>query len=184
MDYETVIINSQPYFVYADVEDGDLYMAAAIQGTDWLAATADTKARALVTATRLMDRQNWLGKQVDPAQSLQWPRSNTGIANYDGTSIPLPLQYACIELALMLIDGSDVQNNQSMAERNRSIRAGSVEIVNFRTPGTEVNTRFPQIVQELLGPYLASIFSPGAKVTGTDRETQFHRHDFGFNKGL
>jgi len=76
-------------------------------------------------------------------------------------------------LALALMDGSDVQNFSTTAERIRSMSAGSVSITNYR--GVDIATRFPQIVQELLRGYLGSGSGTGgaAKVYGVDGETTF-----------
>jgi hypothetical protein len=80
---------------------------------------------------------------------------------------------ASIELALALLDGSTVQDRQTNAERIKAMTAGSVSITNFR--GVDDPTRFPQIVQELLAPYLGGSSSTlGVAVAeGVDTETVF-----------
>src|SRR5262249_45356748 len=131
------------FTVYADVDTADVYMDGAFHGSAWRASDDDTKARALVDATRLLDRQQWKAGYDTYALRLATPN----IVN------------ASIEIALDLINGSDLQDAPIQVETNRSLRAGSVEIVNFRAPyavnGIDVPRRFPQIVQELLAPYLA-----------------------------
>lgn len=57
-----VTIASVDYEVYADVATADAYLAADLRlNAIWSAATADDKARAMVTATRLLNRQSWQG---------------------------------------------------------------------------------------------------------------------------
>jgi hypothetical protein len=60
---------------YADVADGDAYFEGHLYGTAWTAATATTKAAALVMATRLVDSQfQFNGFRAHETQALQWPR--------------------------------------------------------------------------------------------------------------
>lgn len=153
---DTVTIGSATYDVYADVSVADMYLDAAIHAETWWTLDTDTKARALVTATRTLDRQTWL--EDYSTQALREDIDN--IIN------------ASIELALSLAEGSDVQNQQTTAERVKRLQAGSVSIENFR--GIDNPTRFPQIVQELLRGYLGSDGSNLVGVAeGTDGETIF-----------
>lgn len=177
MTIPVVTINSQNYDVYGDVPAADAYLDAASHATSWQAETDQTtKARLLVTATRMLDRQLWKGDKADAAQPLAWPRLNTGITPdpiVDGNGIPVDIINASFELALALMDGSEVQNQQTTRERFRSISAGSVSITNFRGID-DFPTRFPQIVQELLRNYLAGDGSTiMAKATGVDEDTTF-----------
>ena len=48
------------------VEDDDV--------TAWASATTDQKNRALVTATKRIDRERFLGARATDTQALQWPR--------------------------------------------------------------------------------------------------------------
>jgi hypothetical protein len=60
---------------YADVVDGDAYFEAHLYASAWTAATAATKAAALVMATRLVDSQyQFHGYRAHDTQALQWPR--------------------------------------------------------------------------------------------------------------
>jgi hypothetical protein len=113
-----------------------------------------------------LDRQTW----NDAYNTVALRAVETNIIN------------ASIELALAIMDGSEVQNQQTTAERLRTISAGSVSITNFR--GIDNPTRFPQIVQELLSGYLggSGVFF-GATATGVAEETIFPI-DLGFNGGL
>jgi hypothetical protein len=167
-----VLIDSQPYTTYADVETADEYLAAAIHATNWATASEDTKAKALVSATRLLNRQKWVGTKADADQELASPR--TGVDGVEDDEIPQAVIDASIELALALVDGSDVQTVASQEQAVRSIRAGSVAIDYFRSTALYVG-RFPQIVQELIGVYLSgsgALF--GAPLAfGTDAENPF-----------
>lgn len=135
---EAVLIGSQPYVSYATVEQGDAYFAAALHAANWVAASELSKAQALVTATRVLDRQSW-GEAYD----TQEERSSVE-----------DIQNACLEMALALLDGSDLQSESTTAQKLSSIKAGSVSLTYFR--GAEgIARRFPLTVDEYLRPYLA-----------------------------
>ena len=54
----------------------EAYAAAWLYGDEWTAANADTRAQAVVSATRTLDAEfEWRGKPVrDGTQALGWPR--------------------------------------------------------------------------------------------------------------
>lgn len=185
-------VGSETYNVYADIDTADTYMTAALHGASWRAATIATKGMSLVTSTRVFDRQIWKGEKLDPDQPLQFPRTNMGIDGLDDSAgvTPDAITAGSIELALALIDGSEAQDNQTTAERIRSLTAGSVSISNFRGTdsflGSGGGTRFPLIVQELVGPYLEGGSSNStigrARAFGVDNCTRFPGR-YGFTDG-
>jgi len=60
---------------YADVVDGDAYHDGHLYASAWTGATSDSKAAALVMATRLIDSQyQFGGLKANSGQALQWPR--------------------------------------------------------------------------------------------------------------
>lgn len=135
---EVVTIDSQAFDSYASLAQAETYLAAAVHaGTSWTGATDDSKGKALVTATRILDRQRW-------AAAYDTQAEREGVQ---------AIQEACIEMALALLDGSDLQTEQTTAQKLQSIKAGSVALSYFR--GAEGRPhRFPTIVQELLRDYL------------------------------
>lgn len=176
--------SSQPFAVYADVADADLYLSAALHAANWRAATDETKAMALVTATRILDRQRWKGDKTDDDQPLSWPRKSTGLAGVEDDVIPQAIIDASIEIASALVDGTDIQNEQNTSQKIQSLRAGSVALTFFRGAEGTAN-RFPLIVQELLSLYLigGSGSFGGVITSGTDGES-VTRNDFGLNHGV
>jgi hypothetical protein len=61
---------------YASVADGDAYFDGHLYASAWTAATAATKAAALVMATRLIDSEfQFSGSRSSASQALQWPRA-------------------------------------------------------------------------------------------------------------
>ena len=62
---------------YADVTDADAYHEGHLYATAWTGASADTKAAALVMATRLIDAHfQFGGVKAHATQALQWPRED------------------------------------------------------------------------------------------------------------
>jgi len=61
---------------YAEVADGDAYHDGHLYATAWTAALTETKAAALVFATRLIDAEyHFKGAKATTTQALQWPRA-------------------------------------------------------------------------------------------------------------
>jgi hypothetical protein len=185
-----VVELEEAYPVYADVEMADLYLDGAFHADSWRSLNEETKGRALVTAVRTLDRQVWLGQKTDEANALDWPRKNTGVVGVVDEEIPIDIVNATIELALSISQGSNVQNYQSTEGNIQNLRAGSASITYFRggsNGGTP--TRFPQIVWELVEPYLSGGAAAGmaglaaSQSTGTSKETITGK-DYGFDQGL
>lgn len=163
MSYATVEIEGRLYPVYADLDAADAYLNAATQADTWRGLDDTAKSRALVTATRTLDRQKWKGTMSDPNQLLAWPRDNVNCPNAEDGVIPENIITASIEMASALVDGSDLQNTANQSQKIQTLRAGSVSITWFR--GAEgFPQRFPQIITELLSCLLAG--SDGAGLAG------------------
>lgn len=179
-----VMIGSKFYDVYADEADADNYLDAAFHADAWRSETNDdVKRRALVTATRLLDRQSWLGEKTVDDQPLEWPRAETGVDGVGASDVPQAIVDATIELALALVDGSDVQDVQNTSQKLQSIKAGSVSLTYFR--GAEGKAvRFPQIVQELVRDLLAGSQKVGRSTSSGTGGSTTTDDDFGFNEGL
>ncbi len=182
----TITIAGNDYPAYQTVDEISIYAAAAVgdAATAWNEADLTTQAPAAVSASRLIDRQQWQGEKTDPDQIPAFPR--TGLYYPDGTAVPsdvVPEQVldANSELAMDLLSGSTVQTDPSTQQQTRRLKAGSVEIEYFNIPGT--GTRFPQTVMELIGFWLGGMAGAiGSEATGTDACAA--RNDFGFVRGI
>lgn len=163
-----VDVGSETHTTYADVDAADEYLSGSLHaGTTWDDASEANKGKALVTATRILDRQRWKSGYETFAARL----AVTGIVN------------ASIEMALALLDGADFQSEQSTAQKLTSIRAGSVSLT--YALGTEGPPhRFPLIVHELLRDYLAgadlTIAPVATGVSGTSVTGDRFGHTSGF----
>ena len=167
---------------YGEADAADEYFSLA-QNNTWLGYAASAREGFLVRATRLLDRQEWVGSKTSSSQALKWPRSETNIDGVEDSVIPTDIQNACYELAAAIADGSEVENEQNNAQKIQSLKAGSVALTYFR--GAEgVSTRFPQIVHELVGKYLSGSSPTLVGVsTGTDGSS-VTEDTFGLSRGV
>lgn len=184
-----VVINSQPYDSYATLDYANLYLQANFLASAWFDLTPDQRSSALVTATRLMDRQCWLGDPTGlSGQLLKWPRMNTGIVGVDDNVIPQDIIDGCVEMAFAITDGNDAVNSQVPGvQKIRGLGAGSVRIDYFRLAegaAAQLN-RFPVPVQELVGKYMcgAGAGLDLVNATGTDGQS-VTQDDLGFDEGI
>lgn len=184
--YNTVQIGGNDYPVYADIATATLYLQADPSSTAFFALDAEQQAQYLVAATRVLDRQAWLGEKTDPDQDLQWPRKNTGVPGVEDDVIPLDIIDAACELTNAMVNGYDAANQQSTETgAQKRLKAGSVEIEYFLNT-TDFALRFPLPVTELIGKYLGSAASPaidGSAAYGTCKPSMTRDH-FGFTEGI
>lgn len=182
---ETVTINSQQFSVYASLSQAAQYLLAVFGADAWFALTPDQQGQALVTATRLMDRQCWQGTRTTDSQELEWPR--TGISGVYELAVPGDIVNGTIELAFAISGGSEVVNNATpQAQTLQTVKAGSVSLTYFRgAEGVLAANRFPLPVQEYVRKYLcgAAGLTLGAKSYGTDGES-ITNDDMGYSDPL
>lgn len=172
----TVFIGSSEYEVYADLATADDYLEAESWATDWRSETDDdVKGRALVTATRTLDKLSWPGSKTDEDQSLEWPRDDTGVSTdfvEDGVIPQRIIDAACVLAGLILsgVDITDKPNTQSGAVKMQ--RAGSVAIQYFKD-ADDRGTRLPLSAWELISPLLGGTSGSGIYASGTDEDSRF-----------
>jgi len=85
---------------YMTVVEANAYFNDRLNVAPWINSIADDHRRALATATKIIDRLNFLGSKTDPLQENQFPRA-------DDILIPNDIKYASAEIALALLDGVD-----------------------------------------------------------------------------
>src|SRR5690349_19399423 len=108
---------------YAAVADADAYFDGHLYATAWTGATPESKAGALVMATRLIDSQyQFNGFRAHTEQALQWPREKCPdpdkglpsvsvlqwVSDYfvEPDLVPVPVLQATCEMAreLLIVD--------------------------------------------------------------------------------
>ncbi len=99
---------------YATRTEGDAYFADRLNSTDWTGATSGNKDAALVTATRRIDEETFLGLKASTTQALKWPRVD--VQDEDGNyfasdSIPERVKQATFIVALELLRADFLAEN-------------------------------------------------------------------------
>lgn len=164
---------------YDTVANATVYFNGRLGADAWTAADTATKGQALISATRMIDRQRWAGTKntsADVNSDLAWPRS--GVTDKYGnsvssTAIPDDLMIGFYELALSMLEDETVQDTPAGGSNTKRVKAGSVEVEFFR-PTLGALGRFPQVVQELLAQFLGGASSnTGGLVSGDDRKSYF-----------
>lgn len=199
--------------VYGSESGANAYLAAATNGTAWSTLTVLARQQALVTATRLLERQRWAGDPTQPVsktqpqtggtQPLQWPRTGLVDRNGDALSsatIPQDVIDAAYELAVSLSASSSTltqtQGQVVGVKSNRDRKkVAELEIetdVEYFAAGVQsrLSSRFPLIVEELIGLWLAgSAAASGVglgSISGSGCESIFNsRRTYGYtNTGI
>lgn len=126
--------------------------------TAWQVASTDLRQRALVTATRRLDRDRYVGARVDDTQGLEWPRRGVREPGrttlYSETAIPDRLVRACGLLAIWLVaqvgdpaisDGAGLQSFSFGSDVSMAFEPGSGAL-------GSLETYYRQAIRPVLGP--------------------------------
>ena len=117
---------------YVTTAEGDTYFDERLNTSNW--TDEDDKARAVIEATRLLDREQFAGERAAQSQALKWPR--VGTYNEDGyeyasDAIPTFIKHATLELALRLLNnaasGSDTLAGTGL-EAYKRVKVGPMEV--------------------------------------------------------
>jgi hypothetical protein len=94
---------------YVTLAEANTYFETVPDSTTWDNKTDDQKNRALISATRWIDSQQYYGDRCDEDQALKWPRNNYEVDNVElaCTAIPKDIKYAQYELARALANDTD-----------------------------------------------------------------------------
>lgn len=113
---------------YGSLKDADLYFCNRLNSKVWEQAEENDKKKALIEATRLIDRLNFKGSKADLTQWLQFPRGTD-------TLVPQDIKIACYEIGYRLLDDIDIEmeiDNLSVTSEGFS----SVRTSFDRSPGS------------------------------------------------
>lgn len=136
---KSVTINGREHDSYASLAEADEYLDASVAADDWDGTPLADRARALVEATRLLDRQRWAQPYDDRAQRAASVR----------------VVHACIEIAALVAQGAvSILTASSTNDMIKSIKAGSVAIE--YTGKSTAGERFPANLLEILDGMLLS----------------------------
>jgi len=115
--------------------------------TQWSAASADNRGRALIQATMALDALQWIGTKATTTQALLWPRQDAscGEKAYDNATIPTEIKQACFDLAehLLATPTALTGGNAGLAELipgipNADLQSAQVDVLNvtWRSTGS------------------------------------------------
>lgn len=125
---------------YITIADATIYFSERLHTEVWDEASNTDRLKALIMATRTIDKLNFIGDKTDSAQTLQFPRGGD-------SNVPDAIKEATCEVALRLLDGIDID----------------MEIENVRTNSSGIssvnNTYDARVVPEYV---LAGVPSPTA----------------------
>lgn len=149
----------------------DEYFDERLNADAWTGESSDdTKARAMIMASRIVSAQGWMGTRVDDVQALALPRTNLPVpdAPDDGTDhffaedeIPLPAQQFTCELILMLLQGGATDilarpTNQGVIKK----KTGVLETTWAAGQDLTFNLTQVPLYFELVDPLLDSVEPP------------------------
>ena len=190
----TVSIGTGTFNIYGLAADANTYFLAHSNADEWRDASTLTKNRALVTAARSFDRQNWVGTPTDlvTPQDLAWPR--TGVTDRNGEAVdpnttPDDVDEGNWEWALDLVKNGAIADATPGTNTKKTRSSKKVDVITVSTelelfrPTIGETARFPVAVMELIGLFLAGGDEALAFASGTDVESGFTDSDtdFGFS---
>lgn len=149
---------------YIDAAGATTYFADRLSVAAWTAATTDEKERALKTATRYLDGEEWAGEKADDmaTNALRWPRR--GVLSPDGESlseaaVPPAIGYATAELALILLETA-AAGSAAASYPLQKLEVGTIKLT-YDTGEVVVSTGFKTRYADLTATFLAPYLRPG-----------------------
>lgn len=129
---------------YVDLNEANEYFSNRLHAEAWANATESDKRKALVMATKAIDRQPLKGRKTDDKQPLAFPR-------YPDTEIPQAVKEACCEEALTILERGNNQRRKLQQEGVQSVTVGNVSETYKTGAGRGI---LSQEAKELLRPWL------------------------------
>lgn len=131
---------------YVTLEEANSYLEAHLQASTWALLDDEKKKAAIVSATRLIDTEQFLGRRLHQSQSLAWPR--TYIYDFDGyavSGIPSKLKSAVCEYAIWNLTEDDRLAGAFEIDNMESVEIGPIK---YKIgPNAE---SMPDLVEDLL----------------------------------
>lgn len=83
---------------YGTLTGAETYFDNRLKSDKWANSIVGDQQKALIQATRAIEKLNYENSKNDADQSLQFPRGND-------TTVPVEIEYACYEIAIKLLEG-------------------------------------------------------------------------------
>ncbi len=146
---------------YVTMVEADAYFDTRIDAGAWINADDDDQESALVTATLLLDENQFIGVAVSSTQSLAWPRKDAlyfdpklGMEKSVTTeTYPKQVKVATFEMALHLLTNENLLDNKTQTFER--IKVGSIEIEDSTKDVLKIPV-LPLRIKKLLSPLLVN----------------------------
>lgn len=146
---------------YVTMVEADAYFDTRIDAGAWLNAQDDDQESALVTATLILDENQFIGVAVSSTQSLAWPRKEAYTfdprlgqqVTFGNEEIPKRLKMAVLEMALHLLSNENLLDNKS--QNFEEISIGTITLKDSNNDTTRV-PMVPTLVKKYLKPLLVT----------------------------
>jgi len=129
---------------YVNLIEANVYFSSRLHVDVWIEAADTDKEKALIMATKAIDRQPLRGRKTDLSQSLAFPR-------YPDTEISQAVKDACCEEALALLERGNSQRRKLQQEGVQSFTLGNMSETYAAGAGKGL---LSQEAKELLRPWL------------------------------
>lgn len=137
---------------YSTLTEANDYHEGRLHNDDWDEAPPETKTKALIWATKLIDMyMSFNGAVVYSDQALSWPR--IGITDRNGIAIlsdviPADIKDATAELAYHLLDSDRTTDPDSAG-----LSSLRIDVIEMKFDQTTTKEPFPPVVLGYLKPY-------------------------------
>ncbi len=133
---------------YGNLTRADQYFGERLNTRAWDTAILSDRTKALIMASRAIDRLNFAGEKAVSAQVLQFPR---GI----DTAVPQDVEFACYELAFAFLDGVDSEQEANSVGVASDAFSGVRTTYDGDSYAEHMRAGIPSIMAwEYLKPYL------------------------------
>lgn len=133
---------------YGSIARAEQYFSERLGTRAWDTAVILDRTKALLMATRAIDRLNFAGSLHSDSQELQFPRG-------DDTTVPVDIEFACYELALAFLDGVDLEQEANSVNVASDAFSGVRTTYDADTYAEHMRAGIPSIVAwQYLKPYL------------------------------
>lgn len=140
---------------YVTLIEANGYFTNQLGAEAWTSADEDTRAKALVSATRILEELSYSGRVMDVAQVLAWPRVSQYFDPRSGRLqvttadvVPNRVKFACYEQALHILQNPDILQAGPNVE---NVGVSGINITNIRPA-----PRIPMRVKNFLKPLLVN----------------------------
>ena len=134
--------------IYGSIALANIYFDERLNTRVWEVAVPGDRAKALIMATRAIDRLNFVGEKTLEAQELQFPRETD-------TTIPDAVLHATYECAIAFLDGVDMELEQANLGVTSDAYSGARTTYDLHHTQDHIRSGIPSPqAWQLLIPYL------------------------------